>query len=223
MSIGPGAICRRRIATGSCSPMNSPRCRSMQVTMPAEVKRALKRKEEPSYQGTFTGAKRYVLQTFANTQSALMKKRVAQYHGEHRMPALPRQTAAAASALGQIRRAGYRRNIPAAAEALGATACPFFGEGNAGRKEDAEHPEKAIVVERIAQDLRRGFQCCSISGWAISAWSAARRRCRRENCSGCGSRRKSAPICSASSMCSTSLQRVFTRPTPKRCCGRSIG
>ena len=45
----------------------------------AEVKRALKRKEEPSYQGTFTGAKRYVLQTFANTQSPLMKKRVAQY------------------------------------------------------------------------------------------------------------------------------------------------
>src|ERR1700709_1378444 len=46
---------------------------------PAEVKRALKRKEEPSYQGTFTGARRYVLQTFANTQSPLMKKRVAKY------------------------------------------------------------------------------------------------------------------------------------------------
>src|ERR1700712_2541679 len=45
----------------------------------AEVKRALKRKEEPSYQGTFTGARRYVLQTFANTQSPLMKRRVAQY------------------------------------------------------------------------------------------------------------------------------------------------
>ena len=46
----------------------------------AEVQRALKRKEEPSYQGTFTSAKRYVLQTFATTQSPLMKKRVAQYH-----------------------------------------------------------------------------------------------------------------------------------------------
>src|ERR1700712_3097211 len=45
----------------------------------AEVKRALKRKEEPSYQGTFTGARRYVLQTFATTQSPLMKKRVARY------------------------------------------------------------------------------------------------------------------------------------------------
>ncbi|BDB28372.1 excinuclease ABC subunit A [Cupriavidus sp. TA19] len=46
---------------------------------PREVRAALKRKMEPSYQGTFTGARRYVLHTFATTQSALMKKRVAQY------------------------------------------------------------------------------------------------------------------------------------------------
>ena len=37
---------------------------------PAETRRALKRKEPPSYQGTFTGARQYVLQTFANTESA---------------------------------------------------------------------------------------------------------------------------------------------------------
>ena len=36
---------------------------------PHEVRRALKRKEEPSYMGTFTGARRYVLHTFATTQS----------------------------------------------------------------------------------------------------------------------------------------------------------
>ncbi|CAD6513439.1 excinuclease ABC subunit A [Paraburkholderia sabiae] len=46
---------------------------------PKETRAALKRKDEPSYQGTFTGARRYVLHTFANTQSALMKKRVSQY------------------------------------------------------------------------------------------------------------------------------------------------
>ena len=46
---------------------------------PAETRRALKRKEEPSYQGTFTGARKYVLQTFATTQSAMMKRRVAQF------------------------------------------------------------------------------------------------------------------------------------------------
>jgi excinuclease ABC subunit A len=46
---------------------------------PRETRAALKRRMEPSYQGTFTGARRYVLETFANTKSALMKKRVSQY------------------------------------------------------------------------------------------------------------------------------------------------
>ena len=46
---------------------------------PAETRAALKRKMEPSYMGTFTGARRYVLQTFANTQSALMRKRVSRF------------------------------------------------------------------------------------------------------------------------------------------------
>ena len=46
---------------------------------PAETRDALKRKLEPSYQGTFMGARRYVLHTFAHTQSALMKRRVARY------------------------------------------------------------------------------------------------------------------------------------------------
>jgi len=46
---------------------------------PKETKAALKRKDPPSYQGTFTGVRRYVMQTFANTESASMKKRVARY------------------------------------------------------------------------------------------------------------------------------------------------
>ncbi|GAB3352240.1 excinuclease ABC subunit UvrA [Lysobacter tyrosinilyticus] len=45
----------------------------------AETRAALKRKTEPSYMGTYTGARRYVLHTFASTQSALMKKRVSRY------------------------------------------------------------------------------------------------------------------------------------------------
>jgi len=46
---------------------------------PAETKAALRSKMEPSYMGTFMGARKYVLHTFATTQSALMKKRVARY------------------------------------------------------------------------------------------------------------------------------------------------
>jgi excinuclease ABC subunit A len=46
---------------------------------PAETRRALARKAEPSYMGTFTGVRKYVLQTFRTSQSALMKKRAARY------------------------------------------------------------------------------------------------------------------------------------------------
>ena len=46
---------------------------------PEQTRVALKRKLEPSYQGTFIGARRYVLHTFTHSQSALMKKRVSQF------------------------------------------------------------------------------------------------------------------------------------------------
>jgi excinuclease ABC subunit A len=46
---------------------------------PAETRQALKRKTEPSYMGTFSSAKRHVFSTFANTHSAMMKKRVAKF------------------------------------------------------------------------------------------------------------------------------------------------
>lgn len=46
---------------------------------PAQTRAALKRKLEPSYQGTFSGARRYVLHTFMHSQSAQMRKRVAQF------------------------------------------------------------------------------------------------------------------------------------------------
>ncbi|RZI38520.1 excinuclease ABC subunit A, partial [Herbaspirillum sp. HC18] len=46
---------------------------------PDETRIALRRKMEPSYQGTFTSARRYVLHTFATTQSTLMRKRVSRY------------------------------------------------------------------------------------------------------------------------------------------------
>src|SRR5688500_16812613 len=44
-----------------------------------EVRRAIRRKEEPDYLGNFSSAKRHVMHTFANTQSPLAKKKIAQY------------------------------------------------------------------------------------------------------------------------------------------------
>jgi len=46
---------------------------------PAETRAAVRRKAPPDYQGTFVSARNYVLQTFATTQSELMKKRVARF------------------------------------------------------------------------------------------------------------------------------------------------
>jgi excinuclease ABC subunit A len=46
---------------------------------PKETRAALRNNTEPAYMGTFTSARRYVLHTFASTQSALMKRRVSQY------------------------------------------------------------------------------------------------------------------------------------------------
>jgi excinuclease ABC subunit A len=46
---------------------------------PAETRAARRSRMEPSYMGTFTSARNYVLQTFATTPSALMRKRVSQF------------------------------------------------------------------------------------------------------------------------------------------------
>ncbi|SDX34674.1 excinuclease ABC subunit UvrA [Hymenobacter psychrophilus] len=46
---------------------------------PEQTQRAVQRKQEPNYMGTFSSARRHVLYTFSNTQSAQMKKRVQQY------------------------------------------------------------------------------------------------------------------------------------------------
>ncbi|RYF40922.1 MAG: excinuclease ABC subunit A, partial [Comamonadaceae bacterium] len=54
---------------------------------PKETRAALRSKMEPSYQGTFTSARNYVLQTFATTQSALMKKRVSRFLSGSNCPA----------------------------------------------------------------------------------------------------------------------------------------
>src|ERR1700712_5761011 len=119
----------------------------------AEVRRALKRKEEPSYQGTFTCAKRYVLETFAKTQSPLMKKRVAQYmlsaectlcHGK-RLNRAALSVKFAGLDIAEISRLPLKRWAQLVE--------PFSNGEGAGRKGDAQRPEKAIVVRRIAQDL----------------------------------------------------------------------
>ncbi len=46
---------------------------------PDQAREALRRQATPSYQGTFIGARKHVLHTYATTQSAQMKKRAARF------------------------------------------------------------------------------------------------------------------------------------------------
>src|SRR5918994_798445 len=119
-----------------------------------EVRRALRRREEPAYQGTFTSAKRHVLHTFATTQSPLMKRRVAQYmvstgcplcHGKRLSPESLSVTFAGLdiadiSSLPLVRLSDIFR--------------PYANERSPRLATiEAEHPERAVVAQRIAQDL----------------------------------------------------------------------
>ena len=121
---------------------------------PAEVRQAVKRKETPSYQGTFTGARKYVLQTFATTESASMKKRVARYMVSSACPLcdgkrLRRESLSVTFAGRDI--ADISR-LPL--EQL-ATLLRPHADGSAKRNARAAalHPEKVIVTRRIAEDL----------------------------------------------------------------------
>ena len=121
---------------------------------PAEVRRALKRKEEPSYMGTFTGARKYVLQTFANTESASMKRRVSQYMESAECPLCHGKRLRVESL--SVTFAGYDiADISALPLKKLAQIMQPYADGSAAghRKVEAQHPEKALVTLRIAQDL----------------------------------------------------------------------
>ena len=120
----------------------------------SEVQQALKRKMEPSYMGTFTSARKYVMQTFANTQSQLMKKRVSGYMlgsgcklcGGKRL----RQESLSVKFAGLD--IAEMSGIPLSG--LADIFMPYAkGKVPAMAKMEAAHPEKAMVARRIAEDL----------------------------------------------------------------------
>jgi excinuclease ABC subunit A len=117
-----------------------------------EVRRALKRKEEPSYQGTFTSARRHVLHSFANTQSAMMKQRALQFmlstdcpvcHGKRLRPE-SLSVKFAGLDIADMARLPLKRLI---------SIFDSYAKGSVLAKDAAEHPEKVQVAQRIAQDL----------------------------------------------------------------------
>jgi len=119
---------------------------------PAETRRALKRKEEPGYMGTFTSARRHVLTSFANTESPMMKRRAMQYminsactlcQGKR----LKREALSVKFAgldITEMSRLPLKR--------VAAVFAPYAA-GKTVPKMEHDHPEQATVVQRIAEDL----------------------------------------------------------------------
>ncbi|WP_300627906.1 excinuclease ABC subunit UvrA [Pseudomonas sp.] len=116
---------------------------------PAQIRDALKRKLEPSYQGTFSGARRYILHTFAHTQSALMKKRVSQFMQGSACPLCEgkRLTKAALS----VKFAGV--DIGELSQLSLTHLADLLRPAAAGQDKMKLSVEKRLAAQRIAQDL----------------------------------------------------------------------
>ncbi|MFK9006133.1 excinuclease ABC subunit UvrA [Pseudomonas pergaminensis] len=116
---------------------------------PAQTRDALKRKVEPSYQGTFVGARRYILHTFTHTQSALMKKRVSQFMQGSACPLCDgkRLTKAALS----VKFAGV--DIGELSQLSLAQLAELLRPVAAGQDKMKLSVEKRLAAQRIAQDL----------------------------------------------------------------------
>ncbi|MBR0868955.1 excinuclease ABC subunit UvrA [Bradyrhizobium tropiciagri] len=121
---------------------------------PAETRRALKKKEEPSYIGTFTGARKYVLQTYATTQSAMMKRRVAQFLSSDDCPVCKGKRLKPEPLSVKFARLDIAEMSRLPLNKLDALLKPYMDRV----EQDEAHPEMALVVQRIVEDLAGRLQ-----------------------------------------------------------------
>jgi excinuclease ABC subunit A len=121
---------------------------------PEQTRRAIQRKEPPDYIGTFSSAKRHVLTSFATTESAAMKRRAARYMVSAECPVChgKRLTLEALSVTFAGLDIVELSRVP-----LKQVATIFqpwaTGTAPGWRTLEAERPEKAITLRRIATDL----------------------------------------------------------------------
>jgi excinuclease ABC subunit A len=119
-----------------------------------EVKAAIRKKEPIDYMGTFTSARRYVMQTFATSQSASMRRRVAQYMVASDCPVCGGKRLRRESL--SVKFAGLdiadmsRLPLSRLNELMRPSA---EGRPSDDSRHAAAHPEQQLVRQRIAQDL----------------------------------------------------------------------
>ena len=104
--------------------------------------------------GTFTSARRHVLHTFANTESALSKRRVAQYMLSIECPVCHGKRLRKESLSVKFAGLDIAEMSRQPLERLGKIMHPYVdGSARTTAKLEKEHPEKAEVVRRITEDL----------------------------------------------------------------------
>lgn len=119
-----------------------------------EVKAALKQKMEPSYHGNFVSARNYVLNTFATTQSQLMKKRVSKFMVSSPCPECKGKRLKKEAL--SVTFEGY--DITSLSELplkkLKEIFQPYADKTAISLKKMAQkHPEQALAAERIAEEF----------------------------------------------------------------------
>ncbi len=120
----------------------------------AEARKAQRRKEAPNYHGNFSSAKRYVLTTFATTPSATIKKRVSRYMVSSDCPLCRGKRLRRESLSVTFAGLDIADLAQLTLEKLAARVRPYADpSGAAAKKLAADHPERALVAQRITEDL----------------------------------------------------------------------
>jgi excinuclease ABC subunit A len=120
-----------------------------------EIKRAIRQKMEPGYMGTFSSARRNLFYTFANTQSALMKKRVQQYMISNECPVCKGKRLRPESLSVTFAGLDIADMSRQPLKKLQTIFQPYAAGTAAAIAQHAKehHEEKGIVSQRIAEDL----------------------------------------------------------------------
>ena len=123
-----------------------------------QTQEAIAKGEKPNYQGTFTSARNFILHSFANTQSALTKKRVSQFMQISQCPECHGKKLKKASL--SVKFAGLdigelsQLTLTELAATLQGSVHASLATDSLNPKQHYEkNPEKAIVAQRISNDI----------------------------------------------------------------------
>lgn len=118
-----------------------------------QVQNAIKKKIPPNYMGTFTGARRYVLQTFASSQSQLMRNRVSKFMLSAECPVCHGKKLKKESLSVLFNEMDITELSAQPINSLYKIFTPYANGSAKKKARDQGHPEKQIVTRRIAEDI----------------------------------------------------------------------